>query len=95
VQPKPWVASGEAIDTPFVSVPGLLTGECVTSDGSSYLAITTNGNPADPRTDEISGDVVANGQVLKDWGLHLIDANVAMGNLIDIVAQQSKAYLKK
>ena len=33
-----------------------------------------NGNPTDPRTDEIVGDVIANGQVMKDWGLHLIDA---------------------
>lgn len=95
VQPKPWVSTGQTIDTPFVSVPGLLTGECITSDAGSYLAITTNANPADPRTDEIAGDVVANGQVMKDWGLHLIDAHVAMGNLVDIVAQQSKAYLKK
>ncbi len=94
-QPKPWVSSGQTIDTPFVSVPGLLTAECVTGDAGSYLAITTNANPADARTDEISGDVVANGQVMKDWGLHLIDAHVAMGNLIDVVAQQSKAYLKK
>lgn len=94
-QPKPWVSTGQTIDTPFVSVPGLLTGECVTSDAGSYLAITTNANPADARTDEISGDIVANGQVMKDWGLHLIDAHVAMGNLVDIVAQESKAYLKK
>jgi hypothetical protein len=27
--------------------------------------------------------------------LHLIDANVAMGNLVEIVAQQAKAYLAK
>jgi hypothetical protein len=94
-QPKPWVSTSQTIDTPFVSVPGLLTAECVTSDAGSYLAITTNANAADARTDEISGDVVANGQVMKDWGLHLIDAHVAMGNLIDVVAQQSKAYLKK
>lgn len=93
-QPKPWV-SGAKIETPFVSLPGLLTGECVTRDNASYLAVTTNANPADPRTDEISGDVVANGQVMKDWGLHLIDAHVAMGDLLDVVAQQSKAYLKK
>jgi hypothetical protein len=33
-----------------------------------------------------------NGQVLKDWGLHLIDANLAMGNLVDIVHAQAKAY---
>lgn len=93
-QPKPWVA-GAKIETPFVSLPGLLTGECVSTETGSYLSVTTNANPADPRTDEISGDVVANGQVMKDWGLHLIDAHVAMGNLIDVVAQQSKAYLKK
>ncbi|GFE81419.1 lysophospholipase [Steroidobacter agaridevorans] len=93
-QPKPWVA-GAKIETPFVSVPGLLTGECVSNDTGSYLAITTNGNPADPRTDEIPGDVVAGGNVMKDWGLHLIDAHVAMGNLVDVVEQQSKAYLKK
>jgi hypothetical protein len=37
--------------------------------------------------------VVVNGQVFADWGLHLIDVNLAMGNLIDIVGQQSKAYL--
>lgn len=93
-QPKPWV-TGAKIETPFVSLPGLLTGECVSNDTGSYLAITTNGNPSDPRTDEIPGDVVAGGKVLKEWGLHLIDAHVAMGNLVDVVAQQSTAYLKK
>lgn len=93
-QPKPW-AAGAKIETPFVSLPGLLTGECVSSDAGSYLAITTNGNPSDPRTDEIPGDVVAGGNVMKEWGLHLIDAHVAMGDLVDVVAQQSKAYLKK
>ncbi len=30
---------------------------------------------------------------MADWGLHLIDVNLAIGNLVDIVAQQSKAYL--
>lgn len=67
----------------------------MSNDAGSYLAITTNANPSDARTDEIPGDVVANGQVMKDWGLHLIDAHVAMGDLVAVVAQQSKAYLKK
>jgi hypothetical protein len=93
-QPKPW-ATGAKIETPFVSLPGLLTGECVSSDAGSYLAITTNGDPSDPRTDEIPGDVVVGGNVLKEWGLHLIDAHVAMGNLVEVVSQQSKAYLEK
>jgi hypothetical protein len=54
--------------------------------------VTVHGDPADPRADDIVGDVVANGQVLPDWGLHLIDVGVAMGNLLDIVHDQAKAY---
>lgn len=90
---KSWVTPAQSIDTPFVSVPGLLTAECVSNEKGSYLAITVHGDPKDPRTDEITGDVVANGQVLADWGLHLIDVNLAIGNLVDIVHQQSKVYL--
>ena len=92
-EPKPWVTPAQPITTPFVSVPGLLTAECVANDKGSYLAVTVHGNPADPRTDDIVGDVVANGQVLADWGLHLIDVNLTIGNLIDIVRQQGKAFL--
>lgn len=94
-EPKPWVTPAQPISTPFVSVPGLLAAECVSNEKGSYLAVTVNGNPADPRTDDIVGDVVVNGNVQADWGLHLIDAHLAMGNLIDIVRQQSKAYLAK
>ncbi|MCM3874184.1 MAG: DUF3089 domain-containing protein, partial [Pyrinomonadaceae bacterium] len=90
---KSWVTPSQPIDTPFVSVPGLLTAECVSNERGSYLAITVHGDASDPRTDDITGDVVAAGQVLPDWGLHLIDVSVAMGNLVDIVGQQSKAYL--
>ena len=92
--PRPWVNPPQEINTPFVSVPGLLTAECVSNDKGSYLAITVHGNPEDPRTDDIPGDIVVGGQVFADWGLHLIDVNLAIGNLIDIVGQESKAYLK-
>ena len=92
-EPRPWVTPAAPINTPFVSVPGLLTAECVSNDKGSYLSVTVNGNPADPRTDDIAGDVVTGGQVQADWGLHLIDVNLAMGNLINVVRQQSKAYL--
>jgi hypothetical protein len=75
-----------------VSLPGMLTAECVSNEKGSYLAVMVHGNPADPRTDEITGDVVREGQVLPDWGLHLIDVNLGIGNLIDIVRDQAKAY---
>jgi hypothetical protein len=92
-EPRPWVMPAQPINTPFVSVPGLLTAECVSNEKGSYLAVTVHGNPADPRTDNIVGDVVVNGQVQADWGLHLIDVNLAIGNLVDIVGQQAKSYL--
>jgi hypothetical protein len=93
VEPKPWVNPPQPVNTPFVSVPGLLTAECVSNDKGSYLAVTVHGDPSDPRVDDITGDVVIGGQVQADWGLHLIDVHLAIGNLIDIVGQQGKAYL--
>jgi hypothetical protein len=90
--PRPWVTPPAAIATPYVSVPGLLTAQCVSNEKGSYLEVTVHGNPADPRTDEISGDVMAAGRVNASWGLHLIDVNVAMGNLVDIVSKQARAY---
>jgi len=92
---KEWVKGKPNPETPFISAPGLLTGQCVEKNGFSYLEVHVNADPADPRTDEITGDVVQNGQVNAAWGLHLIDANLAMGNLLDVVGAERAAYLAK
>ena len=93
--PKPWTNPPIKIDTPFVEAPGLLTAECRNDGTHTYLAITTHPDPAGKRVNEIKGDVVVGDHILKDWGLHLIDMNLAMGNLVQIVGEQSKAYLAK
>ena len=67
---------------------------CTTNANATYLEITVHPNPSDRRTDEIIGDLGANGQIQANWGLHLIDMNLAMGNLVDIVGQQAKAWVK-
>jgi hypothetical protein len=91
--PKPWVTGDSApIDTPWVSVRGLLTARCTSNENATYLEITVHADPAGKRTGEIVGDISANGQVQANWGLHLVDMNVAMGNLVDIVGQQAKAW---
>lgn len=87
-------AAGKTIETPWVSVPGLLTAQCVVNDKGSYLEVTVHGDPSDPRADDIVGDVMTNGEVNASWGLHLIDVNLAMGNLVDVVGQQARAYLR-
>lgn len=94
-EPKPWVTPAQPIKTPFVSVPGLLTAECVSNDKGSYLAVKVHGDAKDPRADDIAGDIIVAGQVQANWGLHLIDVHVALGDLVNIAGQQAKAYLAK
>ena len=88
----PWTSDNAPVTTPFVSVPGLISAECVSNDGFSYLAVTVNADPKDPRTDTIVGDVVVNGTILKDWGLHLIDMPVEMGDLVNLSEYQAAAW---
>jgi hypothetical protein len=89
----PWVVPDRPIDTPWVSVPGLLTAQCASNEHATYLEITVHGDPSDPRIDDITGDLGAGPQRLLDWGLHLIDVNLGMGNLVEIVRAQSRAWL--
>jgi hypothetical protein len=93
---KPWVMPEQPIETPWVSVPGLLTAKCASNENASgYLEVTVHGDPADPRVDDIVGDIGVAPNVLANWGLHLIDVNLVMGNLLDIVSEQTKAYQRR
>lgn len=78
-----WGARTQAVATTFLAWAPL-TAECVETDGASYLSVNL---PAD-----VPADVVSNGQVLRNWGLHLVDANLAMGNLVQIVQQQARTH---
>jgi hypothetical protein len=93
-RPGAWVTD-QTVDTAWVSVPGLITARCASNEYSTYLEITVKGNPADPRVDDITGDLGMPGKPLPDWGLHLIDVNLAMGNLLGVVGQQAKAWASR
>ncbi|MES2755344.1 MAG: DUF3089 domain-containing protein [Pseudomonadota bacterium] len=90
----PWSKDGPAVTTPYVAVPGLISTECVTKGGFGYLNVTVNADPADARTDTIVGDVMVGGQILKDWGLHLVDMPVVMGDLVALAGTQGAAWGK-
>ena len=94
-QKHQWVNDGAVIDTPFVSVPGLLSAECASNEHANFLKITVHADPADTRADDIPGDLGMLGKPQANWGLHLVDVNLTMGNLLDIVSQQSKAFQSK
>jgi hypothetical protein len=37
----------------------------------------------------------ASGKLLPDWGLHRSDVNLAIGNLLAVVGDETRAYLAK
>jgi hypothetical protein len=90
-----WTDPPQAIDTPFVGLPGLLTAECVSDDHGDYLAITVHPTPGGHRINTIAGDVIIGGVVQRDWGLHLIDADLHIGRLVEIVGYESRAYQER
>jgi hypothetical protein len=87
-----WQALVASVDTPFFALPGLVTTQCKSDANGSYLAMTVN---PDARTDDIGGDVVVGGKVVDTWGLHLIDVSLAIGDIVDLVGSQGRAYLAK
>lgn len=90
---KEWV-KGKKIDTPFVMTPGLATTECVNRGKHTYLQVHFNADPADPRIDDPATDVIANGKPDPSWGLHLNDANIGIGDLVEVVGKQAAAWKK-
>ena len=93
--PAPKWAKGRNIYTPFVALPGLLNAECMERDNANILSVGINADPADPRTDTINGDVVTGGQVVEAWGLHLIDMQVVMEDLVDLAKTQGAVWLRQ
>jgi len=81
----PGVTAPAQITTPYVALPQLVTGQCVDNGRFSYLSLTINPTPG-PRAQNIPGDLTP------QWGMHLVDVNVAQGNLVEIVQQQVAAW---
>jgi hypothetical protein len=69
--------------TPWVQPSEHYAGECVSADGANVLMLSPIGsarrlNPSPDAT----------------WGLHLADVNIALGDLVDVVNAQAKAFVK-
>lgn len=86
-----WTAT-KTVEEPWVSVPGLLSARCVTNEHATFLEITVRGNPNDARTDDIPGDLGLPARPLANWGLHLVDVDLTMGNLLQVVERQAASW---
>jgi pimeloyl-ACP methyl ester carboxylesterase len=70
--------------TVWVGVPGAYRAECSSANDANVLEITPQGGAPTP-----------NPSPTAEWGLHLIDANVALGNLIQIVRSEAVTFLSR
>jgi len=71
-------------DTPWLVPQGHYRGSCVKANGADVLMISP-----------IAGAQVLNPSPTPAWGLHLLDVNVALGDLIALVRKQGKRYLHR
>jgi hypothetical protein len=72
-------------ETPFVAIPGEYSAHCVNSGGASWLQVdrTTGSTDLRPTVTPASGP---------RWGLHTVDVNIALGNLVDLVRSEAASY---
>ena len=77
------VANPPVITTPFVKFPGLVSSACVDKGPFTFLELTLQPDPG-PRFDDLGGDLTP------EWGMHIVDANVALGNLVDLVGARRR-----
>ncbi|HEY1356675.1 MAG TPA: DUF3089 domain-containing protein [Thermoleophilaceae bacterium] len=70
-----------AADTPWLEPRDHYTGRCEESNGANVLMLSPVGDAKklSPSPDDT-------------WGVHLVDVNVALGNLVDIVGRQARAW---
>jgi hypothetical protein len=71
--------------TPFVTWPNQYAAHCVTSGGATWLQIDHTAGGVDLRAKVAEVEAAT-------WGLHLMDVNFALGNLVDLVRSESAAF---
>jgi hypothetical protein len=76
---------GVTVHTPWASFPGLYTARCQSQGGATWLQVTPTAVPGDPRP-------TVTAALGPDWGYHLDDVNLALGNLVPDVAREEAAY---
>lgn len=72
------------VSTPFIEATDAFSGQCVTENNSHFLKITS-----------LPGTPVPDPSPTPEWGLHLLDMNVAQGDLVKLVATQARAWGSK
>jgi hypothetical protein len=81
----------ERLGTAFVQDPGLIAADCVTSGDRTFLAISIKQTGVGSQT--LTRALGALDARAPGWGLHAIDVNLALGDLVEIVGRQGQAWM--
>jgi hypothetical protein len=73
------------VSTPWVAYPGLYSATCRSVQGATWLQVTDQAGTGDPRP-------VVTETLGPEWGYHLDDINLALGNLLTDVTLQEHSY---
>lgn len=94
--------SDEELTTPFATFPpDLLEVQCQYDEEQdfTYLEVTVHSDPGDGRLDDIGDHLILPGDPEEpqsgDWGLHLRDYQIAMGDIVAMVGAQVEAATPK
>jgi hypothetical protein len=69
--------------TPWVEAPLSFSAACSSRGGAHVLRVTPVGGSPTPKAEPTAA-----------WGLHLLDANIALGDLVDVVHAEARAYAR-
>ena len=79
--------------TPWVSPQGVYQAQCKHENGATWLQPSFTAAATTPVQEDLAAhDEAAEELIGPEWGLHLYDVNIALGNLVNTVAFQSFAY---
>jgi hypothetical protein len=84
----PTHADVPTVGTPWVSFPGEYSARCESSGDASWLQVTRIGPRGDhqPLLSDLDDRAL---------GLHVLDLNIALGNLVQLVRDQAEAYERR
>ena len=83
-----FIGQSVPVTTPWVTFPREFTGRCETSGDATWLQVSRPGGSADhrPALTRLEEPIL---------GLHILDVNIALGNLVRLVGRQAAAYARR
>ena len=79
----PYFPGVPPVTTPWVTYPDLYSAACRTADGATWLQVNDL---------TVAGRPVVSESLGAEWGYHVDDINLALGNLVDDVTDEEAAY---